>query len=283
MSKPALPLIGGHVSASGGLLKAIENAQKIGAKTCQIFGSSPRQWAFRVPEPSSGKAFQKGCEEAGLGPVFLHAPYLINLGAKGELGKKSFAAMVGQMKIAEVLHARGVVVHVGTCEKGGVRADAISRSIVALEKVLKEAPGKAALVIENCAGGGERIGRDLAEIAHIARGIHSKRVGVCLDTAHAFEAGIAEYSKEGVRKLAAQIKATIGWERLFVIHANDSKTAFGSKHDRHENIGKGHIGLHGFRNLLKHPGFRKIPFILEVPGFDSLGPDKKNVDILKSL
>ncbi|MEY4731427.1 MAG: hypothetical protein RL681_373 [Candidatus Parcubacteria bacterium] len=277
--------IGAHVSAAGGLSNAVLHAQHIGADVIQFFGSSPRQWAAREPRAADALEFRRAAERAGIKQVFLHAPYLINVATSDvALWKKSVALLATHMRIAAAVDARGVVVHLGSGESGLFRDQALDRAVAGIKQVLRHAPGKAWCIIENSAGGGEKIGRDLGEIATIISRIASRRVGVCFDTAHAFEAGIVpSYSATDVDRLASEIARTFGWERLAVIHANDSKTAFDSHHDRHENIGKGLIGEDGFRNLLRHEKFRRVPFVLEVPGYDGNGPDKKNVDVLKKL
>ncbi|HTY40008.1 MAG TPA: deoxyribonuclease IV, partial [Candidatus Paceibacterota bacterium] len=238
-------------------------------------------------------AFRSSARQAGLKAVFVHASYLVNLGTSdGALWKKSVALLTATMKAAADIGAAGVIVHLGSGEAGLFRTQSMERAVAGVKQVLRHAPtrsgagrkGEPYFIIENAAGGGEKLGRDLGEIAMILKMIGSKRVGVCFDTAHAFEAGVVEsYSKENIARLAAEIKKTVGWERLLAIHANDSKTAFNSKHDLHENIGKGYIGAAAFRNLLAHKGFQDVPFLLEVPGADGNGPDKKNVDLLKEL
>ncbi len=285
MVRRAGPIIGAHVSTAGGLPNAVLLARHIGADAIQIFGSSPRQWEVRLPSVKDANAFGKAFSASGLRDVFLHAPYLINLASEDRgMWRRSVAALAGHLKIANMIRARGVIVHVGSGVGGMFQSRSLELAASGAKQALRQAVGKSALIIENSAGGGEKIGKNLAEIAKLMRLIGSRRVGVCLDTAHSFESGIVkDYTKEDVARFAAEIKRTIGWKRLLAIHANDSKTAWNSKHDRHENIGAGHIGLEGFKNLLAHPEFRKIPFLLEVPGFAGEGPDKKNVDILRKL
>ena len=198
--------------------------------------------------------------------------------------RKSVETLTQHLKIANMIRAKGVIVHVGSGVGGLFQARSMELAAAGAKQALRQAVGKSALIIENSAGGGEKIGKNLAEIAELIRLIDSRRVGVCLDTAHSFESGMVnDYGKDEVARLAVEVKRTIGWKRLMAIHANDSKTAWNSKHDRHENIGAGHIGLDGFKNLLANSEFRKIPFLLEVPGFANEGPDKKNVDILRKL
>jgi apurinic endonuclease APN1 len=276
--------IGGHVSAAGGLSQAIPRAVSIGANAIQIFGSSPRQWRTYAHAPEEVAAFRKGMEEHDIAPAFLHAPYLINLAApSAEIRQKSRELLGASLKIADMVGAKGVIFHIGS----GAELDkkiSFDEVVRAMKIVLKEAPGDSLLIAENSAGGGGKLGSSLEEIGAILDAVNSKRAAACFDTAHAFEAGMVQaYDVAGVKALASQIKQFVGWDRLAAIHANDSKTPFNSHHDRHENIGEGFIGKSGFKNLLGEKDFRKIPWLLEVPGYADEGPDKKNVEMLKKL
>jgi deoxyribonuclease IV len=277
--------LGGHVSVAGGFVNGILKAKEIGANTIQIFGSSPRQWFVRMPSAESAEAFRKACAKEKMGPVFLHAPYLINLASPSEEARqKSIACLAGHYRIAEMLGAEGLVLHIGSgAEMEKKRAFSIV--VKALKETIKMVPGKSFLMVENSAGGGAKIGARLEEVGEILDAVDDPRIAACFDTAHAFESGIIDgYTPANVKKLATRIEETIQWKRLKALHANDSKTAFDSHHDRHENIGEGYIGLDGFRSLMAHSKFRSIPWLLEVPGFgEEKGPDKKNVDILKKL
>lgn len=276
--------IGGHVSAAGGLSNAIGRAREIGANTIQLFGSSPRQWRTYTHAPEEILAFRQGLEEFDLAPAFLHAPYLINLAApSAEIRQKSRELLAASLRIADAIGAKGVIFHIGS----GAELDkkvSFAEVVKAMKAVLKDAPGQALLLAENSAGGGGKLGSSLEEVGAILDAVGSKRAGACFDTAHAFEAGAVQaYDVAGVKALAYKMKEYIGWDRLAAIHANDSKTAFDSHHDRHENIGEGFIGKEGFKNLFREKDFRKTPWLLEVPGFKDEGPDKRNVDILKKL
>jgi apurinic endonuclease APN1 len=151
-----------------------------------------------------------------------------------------------------------------------------------VERII-EHTAEASLILENAAGMGGAIGSKFAELGTIIREVGSDRVKVCLDTQHSFAAGHDVKTRPGLDKMLEEFDRDVGLDRLIAIHANDSKCPLGGGIDRHENIGDGHIGLDGFENLLTHPALAEIPFLLEVPGFDDQGPDKKNVEILKSL
>lgn len=278
------PFIGGHVSAAGGIFNAIANGERIGANCIQIFGSSPRQWFVRHPSAADIAQFKNQQKESSIEQVFLHAPYVVNIASPQAASRKgSVAALIGHMKIAEAIGAVGLIFHVGS---GGElpKQEALAASITSIRQVLKGAPGKSLLIIENSAGGGHKLASLPEDIAAMMAGAASPRVKVCYDTAHAFEAGIIEkYTAQSVAKHFDTWDAVVGIENIVAIHANDSKTVFNSHHDRHENIGKGHIGIAGFQALAREKRLHGKPWLLEVPGFANEGPDKKNVDILKKL
>jgi len=277
------PKIGAHVSAAGGLYNVIENAKNIGAECIQIFGASPRQWYAKMPAKETVERFKSEIEKSKIGPVYLHASYLVNLATpmRGLL-KKSIKSLTDHLAICSQIGAEGLIFHVGS-GKDTIKKAALDQEILAMKKVLKGVPGSAQLIMENTAGGGKKIGT-VEDIAYLHKKVSSPRVKVCIDTAHAFESGmIEEYNPAEVKKLFDTWDEALGMENITVLHVNDSKTKSGSCHDRHENIGKGHIGLNGFKALAKEKRLKDKAWILEVPGFKGNGPDKKNVDILKSL
>lgn len=276
--------IGGHVSAAGGLYKAIENAEAIGAEAIQMFGSSPRQWKVTKHSTEDIKKFNVAWETSRVGPIFLHAPYLINIASpNARLRAMSTRLLEAHFKIANAIGADGLIFHIGS-GKEMPREEAYDIVVGVLKKILKNSRGKSLLVIENSAGGGESIGSRLEEIARIMKKVRSPRLALCFDTAHAFEAGIVEkYTPESVRELAKHIDATIGLQHFVALHVNDSKTGYDSHHDRHENIGTGYLGIEAFRALINNADFQKPAWLLEVPGFSGTGPDRKNIAILKSL
>ncbi len=278
-----IPKIGAHVSASGGLQKSIENALAIGAECIQIFGASPQQWVARTPREEEIKAFKRSRDEAGISSVFLHAAYLPNLASPDkDIVHKSIKNLADHLEIAKSIGADGLVFHVGS-GKEAPKEEAIKSVIAGAKEVLRMVSGHVKLVMENSAGGGQKLGSTPREMGILSQGVGSERVKVCIDTAHAFEAGaIGEYSKENVKKFLDECDKEIGLENIIALHVNDSKTAFNSHHDRHENIGEGHIGLEGFKNFARERRLHDKAWILEVPGFDGKGPDAKNIEILKS-
>lgn len=275
--------VGAHVSTAGGLHKAFERARAIGADCIQIFGSTPRSFAVKLPSQAEAELFKKTRKEAGIGPVYLHAPYLINLATPDKtLLKRSTALLTAHLKIADIIGAEGLIFHIGSTLGKLDQEEAERQVAAAMKAAMKGSAGRSALVIENASGGGGKVGAMPEEIGRIMEIVDSTRVKVCIDTAHAFEAGlIARYDDENVERFADEWRRQVGFENIVALHANDSKTPFDSKNDRHENIGQGHIGLAGFKALARNKHFREKPWILEVPGFGNDGPDKRNVDILK--
>ena len=281
--KQKQPLIGAHVAAAGGLYHAIENAKAIGAEAIQIFGASPRQWYAKVPSDADVRKYAELLKESGVGAVYLHGAYLVNLASPDEgLRAKSIKNMTEHLKIAARIEADGLIFHVGS-GKDMPKTEAIKKILSGMKAILKAVPGKVMLVMENTAGGGQKIGSNPLEYGEIMSVLDSNRVKVCIDTAHSFEAGlIEEYTSPNIKRFLDEWDREVGLENVVALHVNDSKTVFNSHHDRHENIGEGYIGLQGFKNLAKEKRLNHTAWLLEVPGFDNEGPDKKNVDILKA-
>lgn len=279
------PIIGAHVSTAGGVFHAIENAEKIGARAIQIFGASARQWRGKPPKKEDIEKFLVFKKNSGLKHVFLHAPYLINVASSVPfIQKNSLQCLIAHLKISLDLHADGLIFHPGSAKKPEERSRAIFRVSSSIREALKAVPGETSIIIENTAGGGGKVGASIDDISAILRGGKNPRVKICLDTAHALEAGeIPQYSREGIDAYFHEFERKIGIANLAVIHANDSKSPAHSHFDRHENIGKGYIGMSGFRALAQTPVLQKVPWILEVPGYAGEGPDKKNIDALHSL
>lgn len=278
------PLLGAHVSAAGGLYKAIENAVRLDAETIQLFGASPRQWYAPLPKEEDVAMFKKHLATSCVKKSFLHGPYLVNLAsANHELREKSIEALSAHMRIAEVIGAQGVIFHMGSVG-GDNRQVGIDRTIDGMLEVLKNVPGKTQLIMENSSGGGGKLCSDVEEIAEIHKATKSPRVKVCFDTQHAFAAGvIPEYTADCIKNVFAKWDSTLGLEHIVAMHINDSKTKANTQHDRHENLGDGFIGIDGFKHLSKTKGLHHAAWILEVPGIDGKGPDDENIRRLKNL
>lgn len=274
--------IGAHVSAAGGLSKSIDRAKHIGAEAIQIFASSPRAWAFKYPQEGEVVAFREKSCESNISAVFLHASYLVNVGGSPDIVEKSVKNLSMQMEVASQIGAEGVVFHGGS-HKGVGFEGVLPQAVRALSDVLDSSPSDVWLIIENSAGMGSHIGSSFGEIGALISAIGSPQVKVCLDTQHCFAAGYNIVTDQGVQSMVDEFDREIGISQLVVVHANDSKMKLGSGVDRHENIGEGYLQRSGFAAIMRNPAFREIPFVLEVPGFDSNGPDKENVDRLKSI
>ena len=275
--------LGAHVSTAGGLSKAIDRAQEMGAETAQIFVSSPRGWAFKPISEDAVTAFRDKAAATGIGPVFFHAIYLISLAAPTEDHlAKSEKALTDYMQAAGALGASGVIFHAGS-HKGAGFERVFDQAVRTMDRVLSASPPDVWLMLENSAGMGDHICSSFSEIGRLVRALEAPNVRVCLDTQHLFAASYDVATQGGLERVMEEFDREIGLANLAAVHANDSKTPFGSAVDRHENIGQGHMGLDAFRVIMGHPVFRDVPFLLEVPGEDGEGPDKANLDVLKGI
>jgi deoxyribonuclease-4 len=275
--------IGAHVSTARGISNAVARGQEIGCEAIQIFGSSPQTWAFKPVLGEQIELFRQSMADAGMGPVFLHAIYLINLGTPSkELLKKGIVSLVNYMNLAADIGAVGVIVHPGS--HGGKGFEEVLPQVVETIKVVLDAsPDGPILAVENMAGMGRHIGAQFDELGDILKAVDSPRLKICLDTQHSFAAGYNLTNPEGIRVMLEELEAGPGCANVAAVHANDSKQSCGSGIDRHDNIGDGFIGEEGFAAIMGNPVFSDVPFFLEVPGFEGKGPDQKNIDILKKI
>ena len=275
--------IGAHVSTSGGISKAVVRGQEIGCEAIQIFGSSPQTWAFKPVSGEQIELFKQGLADAGIGPVFLHAIYLINLGTPDkEKLKKGIDSLANYMKLAADLGATGVIFHPGSHGGRGYEA-VLPQTVEAIKIALDTAPEGPVLAVENMAGMGQHIGAKFEELGGILDVVDSPRLKICLDTQHSFAAGYDLTNPYGIQAMLDELDAGPGSANVAAVHANDSKRVCGSGVDRHDNIGQGFIGEEGFAAIMANPAFADVPFLLEVPGFDGNGPDQQNMDILKRI
>ena len=274
--------LGAHVSAAGGVDKAVGRAVEIGAEAIQTFAASPRAWAFKPIADDKAAAYREKAAEAGIKSTFLHGSYLVNIGGKPDHVEKSIASLTNHMGAAAQIGAQGVIFHSGSHK--GVGFDAVlDQAGVALKQVLDNTDDNVQLIIENCAGMGAQIGASFEELGRLIKAVDSDRLKICLDTEHAFAAGYNIADPQGIEEAMVKFDSEIGLDRLVVVHANDAKVEFASGVDRHENIGEGYIGIEGFETIMGHPAFADVPFLLEVPGMDKKGPDKPNLDRLKEI
>ena len=275
--------IGAHVSTAGGISNAVGRAKEIGCEAIQIFGSSPQTWAFKPVPGEQIESFKQGLAEAGIGPVFLHAIYLINLGTPNEDSlKKGIDSLIKYMNLAADIGAAGVIFHPGS--HGGRGYEAVLPQIVdAIKTVLDASPDGPCLAVENMAGMGQHIGAKFDELGGILKAVDSPRLKICLGTQHAFAAGYDLTNPQGIKAMLDELDAGPGSANVAAVHANDSKRVCGSGVDRHDNIGDEFIGEEGFAAIMGDPAFAEVPFFLEVPGFEGKGPDQRNIDILKKI
>jgi len=287
------------------MVRAVERAHAIGADALQIFIDNPTAWKRRAEPPAELPAFRERLAALGIGPIAVHASYLVNLAGPAEdLFERSAALLAHELAVAPDYGARFVNVHVGSHKGTGVAAG-IARLADGVARVLEEVPDGAEspvglpvaplLVLENSAGSGDGIGASLEELDAIfeavaARGVPAHRLGLCLDTAHLWGAGHDVATPGGVDALIEELDARIGLERLVMIHLNDSKAARGSRLDRHEHLGAGEMGASagemgagaGLARFLTHPALGHVACFLETPGMDQ-GYDAVNVARARSL
>ncbi|XP_013386072.1 uncharacterized protein LOC106155683 [Lingula anatina] len=274
--------VGAHVSIAGGLHKAVENAVDIGAEAIGMFLKSQRQWASKPLDDKAAEKFREACEEHQFPPhlILPHGSYLLNCGSPNpETLQKSRESLIDELRRCEKLGLSLYNFHPGsTCGEISVEQclDRIATSINQAHRKTKYV----ITVIENMCGQGNTIGGSFEELRGIIDRVEDKaRVGVCLDTCHAFAAGYDLNTAQGFHRMMEEFKKIIGFKYLKALHVNDSKGKCGCHLDRHENIGKGHIGLEGFRRFMNDPKLNNIPFILETPECDY----GKEIDKLYSL
>jgi deoxyribonuclease IV len=275
--------IGAHVRGGGKLVPSLEAGVEIGATSIQVFVQSPRMWKPTQYAPEVLASYREAAAaHPSVTHTFAHATYLINLAsADAELYEKSVAALTHNLSVARGMGAAGVVLHIGS-HKGGGFDDALERVSAGLRRALDgatEAPAgvDCPILIENAAGAGGTVGRDLAEIEAIITALNGdQRLGLCVDTQHLWASGVNYASLDGTAAVLAEIDARVGLERLRCLHLNDSKVELGANRDRHANLGEGTIGFGGLEPLVGHPSVRDLPLLLEVPG-EGDGPRASDV------
>jgi deoxyribonuclease IV len=261
-------------------------AAELGANTFQIFSASPRMWRAGTPDPDQIRKLKQARERFDLAPLVIHDNYLINLASEdAKIRALSIEAFRGEVERALAIGAEYLVAH-----PGSYGAQGMERGICTLVESLRSAVAGLdtkglTILIENTVGGGTKLGgcfEEMKAMREVAAEFVDVGIGVCLDTCHCHASGYDVSTAEGVRNMVRQAEAVIGLEHVKVMHANDSKTPVGSRVDRHEHIGRGHIGEEGFRRLLTHPKLRTKPFILETP-HDTEEEARYNLETLKRL
>lgn len=282
MSGSALYL-GAHMSISGGLHLACHRGQEVGCDVIQIFVKNQRQWAApRMTDEEVG-LFKAARKAAGIAAAFAHDTYLINLASPDKgMWKKSLAAFVDEIERCEALGLESLVTHPGSPGEAG-EAAGIRNMARGLNETIRRTKGYRTLILlETTAGQGATVGRTFEQLRAILDGVNEpERVAFCLDTQHVFAAGYDLRTPEGYEETMSAFDRAIGLDRIRAFHVNDSKKPLGCRVDRHENIGRGEIGLAAFRCLMRDPRFRKVPKVIETPKEE--GMDPVNLGILREM
>jgi deoxyribonuclease-4 len=289
MLSPGAPPIGAQLQIKGGLAKGgLAYTDAVGAAAAQVFVGNPRGWRLTTGDPRQDAAFTAGCAERGV-PTFVHTPYLVNVGSPTEATVElSMASIAHNLARGAQLGCRGVVVHAGSAV-GEDRYEAALRQLherllPVLDRIPDDGPR---LLIEPTAGGGKSLAATVEDLGPYLDALERHpMVGVCFDTCHAWAAGHDLSTPGGMTATLDTLVATVGQDRLVLVHANDSLDECGSKRDRHTTIGAGGIGVEGFRELLAHPAVAGVPVVVETPSELDGSPTaghKRDIDLLRSL
>lgn len=267
--------IGAHAPVAGGLAKgALPYVDATGARAVQVFVSNPRGWALTDGDPRQDEAFLAGCAQRGI-PAFVHASYLVNLGSPtAATVERSTATLAHGLRRGAAIGASGVVFHAGSAVDDRYAPTALRQVREALLPLLDAtaAAGGPRLLVEPTAGGGRCLAARVADLAAYVEAVDGHPgLGVCFDTCHIWAAGHDLATPGGMTATLDELVATVGPDRLGLIHANDSRDPCGSRRDRHETIGAGTIGMAGFAELLRHPATLGIPVVVETPSDGSAG------------
>jgi deoxyribonuclease IV len=274
-------LFGAHVSAAGGISKAIDRIEEIGGSAVQVFTQSPQMWKPTQHAPEEVGRFRERRREARVKYVACHALYLVNLASRDkEIRSKSFDALCATMETARAIGADSVVFHVGS-HLGYGFDEALKVVTPALRELLERTTDDLWLCLENAAGAGGTIGRSVAELATLCDAIGGhRRLGVCLDSCHWWASGVDVTDAVALEDALRDLDSHIGLDRLRVLHVNDAKTPLGSNRDRHEVVARGALG-DGLATFLGHPAFRDLPALLETWPEQGLGA--ADIDLLRDL
>lgn len=274
---------GFHLSIAQGVSTVIEKARKARCETIQLFSRNPRGWNYKPLHPEEVEGFKAQLKKSNISPCFLHLPYLPNLAsADTDLYARSVDSLCEDLARAGALTIPFLVVHVGK-RLALSESRAMARVADAVSRSLKKVPNDVMILLENTAGQGTELGANFLQLRDILSAIDDRsRVGICLDVAHAFQAGYDVSTRKGLNKTLAEFDHLIGLEHLHLLHLNDSKTPLGSHADRHWHIGRGHIGLDGFRNIINHPQLEHLPGIMETPRTDEKD-ERRNMRVVRKL
>lgn len=282
-----MPLLGAHMSIAGGYYKAVLAAAELGMDCVQIFTKNNNQWRAKPLTDDDINRFREALEETGIQQPVAHDSYLINLASPDDaLWQKSQDAFVVELERAEALGLIGVVMHPGSFVKSS-EEEGLARIVQAIDTVHQKTEGfQTQILLETTAGQGTNLGHRFEHLAYIIdETAESDRLGVCVDTCHIFAAGYAIGTPQEYRRTMKEFDDLIGIDRIRAFHLNDSKKEFGSRVDRHDHIGEGHLGLEPFRNLLNDRRFAKTPMYLETAKVerDGVPMDAINLETLRGL
>lgn len=275
-----MPILGAHMSISGGYYKAVKLAGEHQCDCVQVFTKNNNQWRAKDITDEDVELFQQALANEGITHPLSHSSYLINLGSPDkDLWRKSLDGFVVELDRAERLGIPHVVVHPGSyttsCEVTGIK-----NIVRALNQVHKRTSGVAKCLLETTAGQGSNLGWRFEHLADIIGGVaEPDRLGVCIDTCHMFAAGYPLGTEEDYRATMSEFNKVVGVKKIKAVHLNDSKREFGSRKDRHESIGQGEMGFPPFRFLLNDKRFAKVPMYLETPKVDKNGKDLDVVNL----
>ena len=277
---------GTHVSIAGGAFNAPDNAAAVGCEVFQMFTRSPRGGSAPELTPEIIKQFKANCQKHGFKNYYVHAPYYVNLASGNpKIANSSVQIIREELKRSSTLGVKALMIHVGSARDQD-RKKALKKAIDGLTKILKGYNGSTQFLLEIAAGSGNVIGDTFEEIAEMINRLQATsyklkaEIGVCFDTAHAFASGYDIRTQAGVNKVFSQFDKIIGLKKLILLHGNDSKVDFDSHVDRHWHIGKGKIGIEGFKAIINHPKLKKIDMILETPDATK---DKMNLKAVRGL
>ena len=277
--------LGAHISIAGGVDRSVLTAQEVGCEALQIFVKSSNQWRaapFRDGEPDR---FRANLASTGIGPVMAHDSYLINLCSPQDgLWKKSLEALLVELDRCEALGVPYLVTHPGAHTGAGEEAG-LSQLARAIDRVHGRRPDqKVSILLETTAGQGTGLGHRFEHLEKVFKLVNEpQRVGICLDTCHVFAAGYDLRTAAAYRQTMERLDGTVGLKKLLAIHLNDSRRELGSRVDRHEQIGKGHLGVEAFRLLVNDSRLTGVPMVLETPKGPDYAEDRSNLALLRSL
>lgn len=278
----AVVRLGFHVSISVSIDRAVDRAVVLGCDTFQIFTRSPRTWSFKPLIQEEVKSFREKLRRTSIGPVFVHMPYILNLATPDDdVYWKSVNSLAEELERCTALGVPFLITHIGSHLGAGAEFG-LKRVVEAIDNAINRNDGSAVVLLENSSGAGTGLGSRFEEIGSILNGVAEEdRVAICLDVCHAFASGYELRNSRGLAESMEALDVAVGFDKLKLVHLNDSVGALGSRIDHHEHIGLGAIGEKGFRVIL-HSRLAELPMIMETP-VDDRRNDSGNMDKVRKL